>query len=62
MANVANTPATGPVSKDVHSGGQKMPMPSGMPRGPITKMTNNNEAVRAAIMGMRFSTVIKSNR
>lgn len=57
MADVANTLATGPVSKDVHAGGQKMPMPSGMPRGPIAKMTNSSEKVRTAIMGMKFNAV-----
>lgn len=58
MANVANTKATGPASKDAVSGGKKFPVKESTgaaPRGNGFDMSNTSEGARAKIMGMRYN-------
>lgn len=56
MANVANSKATGPTSKDAVSGGKQFPVGGASPRGKgLSPMTNSSEDARRAIMGLSVS-------
>lgn len=57
MANVANTKATGPASKDAVSGGKKFPVneqTGAAPRGNGFDMSNTSDGARAKIMALRY--------
>lgn len=58
MANVANTKATGPASKDTVSGGKKFPVKESTgaaPRGNGFDMGNTSDGARSKIMSMRYN-------
>lgn len=56
MANVANTKATGPASKDTVSGGKTFTPRFKAQTGPTKEMSNDSEAARRTIMGMRIAS------
>lgn len=56
MANVANTKATGPASKDAVSGGKTFVPRFRAQTGPTKDMNNSSEAARKTIMGMRMTS------
>lgn len=56
MANVANTKATGPASKDAVSGGSKFPLERQGDIGGGWTMGTSSEEARSKIMGMRVSS------
>lgn len=56
MANVAGSAATGPVSKDVVSGGKKFPLKKQAQTGGSYNLSNSSEDARRTIMGMRVQS------
>lgn len=56
MANVANTKATGPVSKDAVSGGTTFSPRLRAPQGAMKSMNNSSEEARRTIMGLRVAS------
>lgn len=56
MANVANTKSTGPVSKDVVSGGTTFKPRLRVSQTPMKALTNSSEEARRTIMGLRVAS------
>lgn len=57
MANVANTKATGPASKDAVSGGSTFTPRFKAQTGPIKELSNSSEDARRTIMGLRVASI-----